>query len=207
MDTAIEVAKIGGSLLTRGDFVPAIRHWLDARIQMQPGGHRVLLVGGGPLVDALRQLDGSTPLDDSDAHWRAIELMQIAGRIVGSWLPEWTAVESYDKLRRRTSKPGISLFFSEAFLLSTEPELPGRTLPTGWHVTSDSIAARLAICLGARRLLLLKSRGATPGERSHWDQAVAGGLVDAFFPHLAGLLPEVCFETLPDGGGDLSSIR
>lgn len=75
--------------------------------------------------------------------------------------------------------------------------MPGSTLPVGWQVTSDSIAARLAICLGADRLVLLKSREAMPGERSDWAQAVAGGLVDGCFPTFAAKLPEVRLETLP----------
>jgi 5-(aminomethyl)-3-furanmethanol phosphate kinase len=83
------------------------------------------------------------------------------------------------------------------FVREVEPMLPGTVLEVGWHVTSDSIAARLAICLGDARLRLLKSRPPTAAEAVDWACAARGRLVDAFFPCLANHLRSASCETLP----------
>lgn len=201
MGAAIEVVKVGGSLLTRDDFVPAMRRWLEQASRSQPAVHRVLIVGGGALVDALRTLDATTPIDPDAAHWQAVRLMQVAGMVVGNWLPEWPLVDRYDDLLVRIAQPGVSLFLAEGFLRSEEPDLPGDLLPVGWQATSDSIAARLAICLKAGSLVLLKSREASTDEQSDWNRAADGGLVDECFPRLAKQLPVVRIQTLPGHDG------
>jgi hypothetical protein len=68
---------------------------------------------------------------------------------------------------------------------------PG-TLPHSWAVTSDSIAARAAVVLGAERLVLLKSVDVPP--ETPWEQAAARGWVDVYFPRAiaaAGFAVEV----------------
>jgi hypothetical protein len=63
-------------------------------------------------------------------------------------------------------------------------------------VTSDSIAARLAVRLGAQELLLLKSAPLPPGA----DRAEAArlGLVDPAFPAVARPLRSVRYQHLRD---------
>jgi aspartokinase-like uncharacterized kinase len=56
-------------------------------------------------------------------------------------------------------------------------------LPASWNVTSDSIAARIAILLGASRLILLKSKGLPQGTGR--EEAARLGLVDPLFASIA----------------------
>ena len=69
-------------------------------------------------------------------------------------------------------------------------------LAASWEVTSDSIAARIAVLLGARRLILLKSVGlAADISRA---EAARLGLVDAMFPQIARQLEVVELVCLRD---------
>lgn len=195
----VEVIKIGGSLFSRPDFVPAMQRLLhDYQRDCKPG-HRVFIVGGGPLVDALRGLDGEQPTDDVKTHWRAIELMDIAGKWVADRVPGLILVDSYKLLVQRCGGPGETLFLTSQFLKRVEPTLPGLRLGYGWCVSSDSIAARVAYSLAANRLRLYKSRPALPEEQSNLARASQQGLVDESFAQLAAGLAEVEFCLLPAG--------
>lgn len=194
LDVALHVVKIGGSLLVREDFVPAIRGWVCRRLEADQGIHLVLLVGGGPLVDSLRQLDRLRPTDQELVHWTAIELMEVAGRLVGDWIPEWPVESSLEGLFRRSARPGVTLFLPLEFLRHHEPRCGGAPLPAGWQVTSDSIAARLADVVGAEGLTLLKS---TPPPGGPWREWWREGYVDEHFAQAAAMLGDVSAQALP----------
>src|SRR5262249_15841448 len=72
-------------------------------------------------------------------------------------------------------------------------------LPHTWQVTSDSIAARLAVRAGAGALLLLKSHSVPAGTTR--AEAVARNLVDPFFPMAEQSLPRVACLNLRDPDG------
>jgi aspartokinase-like uncharacterized kinase len=69
-------------------------------------------------------------------------------------------------------------------------------LPPCWGVTSDSIAARVAVRLGARELVLLKS--VTPPTHADRADAARLGLVDAEFPRVSAAIERVLFLNLRD---------
>lgn len=194
----LEVIKVGGSLVTRDDFAPALRNWLAVHSAERPGRRRVLLVGGGPLVDALRGLDAVQRMPAAFSHWLAIDLMETTGRIVANLLPELEVTSDYQLIGESSSPGATWLLLATQFLHDAEPHLPGERLPWGWHVTSDSIAARLAAVLEADRLTLLKS-SPPPGSGTHdgWRRAAAAGWVDAFFPLAAAEVKSVCWANLP----------
>jgi aspartokinase-like uncharacterized kinase len=194
-EVAVHVVKIGGSLLTRDDFAPAIRAWVGQQFEAESGTHVILLVGGGPLVDALREVDRLTPSDQTLVHWMAIELMEMTGKLVGDWMVKWPVESSLEGLRARCLGPGVTLFRPLDFLRHQEPRLEGTRLPVGWQVTSDSIAARLAEVLGAERLTLLKSQLPPEGSWSDWG---AQGYVDEHFARAASTLRQVSAELLPN---------
>jgi hypothetical protein len=67
----------------------------------------------------------------------------------------------------------------------------GLSLPSGWQVTSDSIAARVADVHGAG-LLLVKSRPPPcPESGDPLGMLAAAGWVDDYFPEAAGKLGEI----------------
>ena len=81
------------------------------------------------------------------------------------------------------SDPGPRRFLEEVDDRGPDP------LAASWDVTSDSIAARIAVLLGARRLILLKSVGLSADIDR--DEAARLGLVDAMFPQIASELEVV----------------
>ncbi len=192
----IRVIKIGGSLLEQSELPTRFRRWLSR----QPAARNVLIVGGGKLVDAVRELDRTFKLDATTTHWAAVDCMSITVRLIADLLPEAELAAEWSGLRRRllhmlaNGHAGMLAFDVVGFLKQIEGSLPGAVLSHGWQVTSDSIAARLAVALAAGELVLLKSslpRGQhpTPAELSE------SGYVDEFFPTVApGLRAMRCVE-------------
>jgi aspartokinase-like uncharacterized kinase len=194
MRVPIQVAKLGGSLLAFEPWPARLRAWLAE----QTSSHTVLVVGGGAVVESLRALHRRRPLADEAAHWLCVGAMSLTARFAAEVLPEIALVADYAKLRDRAGAAGVTLFDAGPFLREIEPALPGARLPTTWDVTSDSIAARLAVALAAERLVLLKSRAAPPG--ADLAELAAAGYVDPFLPRLAAELPPVQCVDLVVGG-------
>lgn len=170
------VVKVGGSLLRVDGFVDRLDTWLD-RLPLRPAA---LLIGGGCWVEAIREADRRRPLDVAAAHWLCVSAMSLTARLVGQWLPRATLTSDLENVRAHHLSDGQRWILDpEPFLRHTEPSLQGTPLPVGWHVTSDSIAARLAEVIDACELILLKST--LPAHRS--IQAAADqGYVDPHFP-------------------------
>jgi hypothetical protein len=183
-----------------------------------------MVVGGGRLADAIRDARARHPLDDEAAHWLCIRLLGVTAELVARLLPEarlirrldelsveWTSVRSgglKSALRGNGSPPpggeGLWILEPESFLRDEELPLGANPLPHTWDVTSDSIAARLAVALGARELVLLKS-GLPPA--ADLDEASRSGYVDAYFPHAAAGVPAVRCVNLRANGFPQVEIR
>jgi 5-(aminomethyl)-3-furanmethanol phosphate kinase len=181
------VIKLGGSLLSFAEVRDAFPRW---RRRQSPAAD-ILLVGGGTLVDAVRDLDERLALGDEAAHWLAIRAMGVAARLAVSLWPEFLLVADLEELNGALAAGRDALIFdAEDFLRRQEPHLPGVKLPAIWSVTSDSIAARLAEAIEAEELVLLKST--LPGRPSlSCSGAASLGLVDPFFPAAAQTVPRV----------------
>jgi aspartokinase-like uncharacterized kinase len=78
------------------------------------------------------------------------------------------------------------------FMDHVDGRVPGQRLPVGWHVTSDSIAARVADVVGASELVLLKSKLPDGGESSEF--------VDEYFETAAANLSRLRAVNLRDPG-------
>src|SRR5262249_44601830 len=83
----------------------------------------------------------------------------------------------------------ISLLDAHAFWTDDARDHPD-VLPVCWDATSDSVAARAAVVLGASELVLLKS--VTIAEPYDWTEVARLGVVDPVcFRLLSGALPRV----------------
>jgi len=197
--TPVSVVKVGGSLLATAEFPRRLHAWLGERMAARRNTHFVIVAGGGKWVDAIRALDAHTPLGDERAHWICVDVMDVTAGLVSAMLPELYTVDSFGELERRVREPGVTLLKPSEFVARIEPTRVGTRLPANWSVTSDSIAARLAIVLGADELVLLKS--APPPvlrEVDGWlDALAAAGYVDEFLPRLRDELPPLDFSELP----------
>lgn len=105
-------------------------------------------------------------------------------------------VSSLQALQARLPDVGYTVFCMERFLLEQEPTIAGSSLFVGWEVTSDSIAARIASVLDAKKLILLKASGGPFGK--NWQVLAADGVVDAAFHKYAYGLPNVSLQSLAD---------
>ena len=142
----------------------------------------MLLVGGGKTVDQIRSESITHDLDERAAHWKCIEIMSTTANELSKLMPG-VPIQSHINF---PPSHYPTIFLSANWLKMLEPLVNGTRLPESWDVTSDSIAARLAICLEADELVLLKS--AEPPNRNLQELAVVG-YVDKFLPKLAGELP------------------
>jgi aspartokinase-like uncharacterized kinase len=169
------IVKVGGSLFDLPDLGERLHAWLK-RQQVEK---TIFIAGGGPEIDDIRQQS----LDDVTAHWRCITVMNSTAELLVTRIGGSRLIDDPAALVR--DYPDC-VFAPLAWMKVFEPLYPGTNLPKSWDVTSDSIAARLAICTGADELVLLKS--ADPPSRDLQELADAG-YVDKFLPKLAGELP------------------
>jgi aspartokinase-like uncharacterized kinase len=174
------VIKVGGSLFDLADLGERLQHWLDG----QRRARNFFVAGGGRLVDEIRQQHDLRRLDEFRAHWLCIDAMDIMAhvlhqRLVGSNLCSKISGAREARTTNTIFKLGKWLRFGESIS-------PGTRLVESWDVTSDTIAARLAICVGADEFVLLKSAD-PPSHDLH--QLAEVGYVDRFLPNLADELP------------------
>ncbi|NOZ40340.1 MAG: hypothetical protein GXP24_08955 [Planctomycetes bacterium] len=190
----IRVVKVGGSLLNLPDLAERLQEWLAE----QSPAHHVLVAGGGALVEQVRQWHKLRPLNDEAAHWMCVDLMTVTAQMLHDWLPEIPLVEDDRLLCQRVGERGSTIFATADWLRHSEPSLPGRTLPANWDVTSDAIAARLAIVFSVDELVLLKS--ALPAGDFEVRKLAEIGYLDPMMVRLASELPPtrlVNFRALP----------
>ncbi len=197
----LRVVKVGGSLLDYASLVDALTQWLF----QQPPARNLLISGGGAWADEVRRLHRSRRISAESAHWLAIRAMRLTGWMLAQWLPHSEFCAELDPLPNpfpHAAERIPRILDVEHFLRHIEPQLPGHPLPVGWHVTSDSIAARLAAVTGAEELVLLKSTGPP---QTVLEQAATAGEVDRYFPVAAAGLPQVRWVNLRDDGFATSS--
>lgn len=177
------VVKVGGSLLGDAQLQSRIKRWQEQHIIDDSA--TVWVVGGGALVDCLRNFQSihQTPnrVLDSQFHWLAIDLMSITARSFGQLFPSWPIVSTISSIHNRVHIGNANTIFdSSAWLRKTND------LPEDWTVTSDSIAARLAIELTCAEVILLKS---TQSAGQSVQENVQAGVVDQHLGHLADQIP------------------
>jgi 5-(aminomethyl)-3-furanmethanol phosphate kinase len=155
------VVKLGGSLFDLPDLADRLRRFL----RTLDTDHLVLLPGGGAAADAVRMLDRVHRLGEEAAHWLALDAMSLNARFLQRLLPDAALI----------AKPGAQGFG----ILDAAPFFRADDhLPHSWDVTGDSLAARAAIMLGARELVLLKS---VAWQGNDWEAASAARVVDRYF--------------------------
>jgi len=191
------VVKLGGSLLLRHDLVRAINRWLQANREQSFATQWLFVVGGGSMIDAIRDLDRIRPGDPEEVHWRCVDLLQTTFDIVGNWF-DWNRIGSTEELNRanregfpveRPTLVAVRSFYSPQIQSEASP-----SLPHDWRTTTDSIAARLAQRVAADELVLLKS--CMIDQEQSIEELAQQGIVDEAFPRIARTLDSVRVERL-----------
>jgi 5-(aminomethyl)-3-furanmethanol phosphate kinase len=141
------VIKVGGALMRD----PAALQRAMADLSRAPRDARwLILPGGGPFADAVRDLDRRLPLTDDAAHWMAILAMDQYAHVLAGLVDDSLLVEDPGGIAAAIDAGRIPILAPSRWLRCADP------LPHFWYVISDSIAAWIAAALGAPHLLLLK---------------------------------------------------
>jgi len=162
------VVKLGGGVLARVEQFSAVL----AVIAAAATARRLLVIpGGGPFADTVREVERRLPLPDDAAHWMAILGIEQYAHLIATRLPGGVLVDGPSQIAGALQGGQVPVLAPYRWMRAADP------LPHSWDVTSDSIAAWIAGAVGARRLVLVKPPGAERGD-----------LVDAYF-----------HRALPDG--------
>jgi 5-(aminomethyl)-3-furanmethanol phosphate kinase len=145
------VIKIGGSLVEDpATFGVAVRA-LDALPErLSPGSVPLIVPGGGPFADAVRDVDGQLGAGDDAAHWMAILGMDQMAHLLAARTTVGDLVETPSAAVAVHGARRLPIIAPYRWLRERDP------LPHCWAVTSDSIAAWIALELGAAELVLVK---------------------------------------------------
>lgn len=167
------VVKLGGSLLELPDLIRRLRRWSDRQAYTRT----LLIVGGGRAADTVRLFDRRDQLDEEAGHWLAVRAMSFNAHLVASVLPGCEVVGDLEACRGVWDCGLIAVPDSYCWLRGEEDR--GIAVPHVWGLTSDSIAAHLAMRVGASCLTLLKST--LPAGPVGVTGAIDAGLIDACF--------------------------
>ena len=118
-------------------------------------------------------------LGDLRAHRLAIEALDLTAELLAAIVPAPPWSTGLKRLRSIWNLGRLPILSPGRFL-EDHDDRGADPLPASWDVTSDSIAARIAIHLDASRLILLKSRAVPRG--GGLAEAASLGLVDPMFP-------------------------
>ena len=169
------VVKIGGSLLD----LPGLGERISAWLNRQAPAVNLLIVGGGRLVDQIRQLDRVHGIGEAAAHQLCLDALGVTARVLAASIPGARLVTSRQQWDA-TSDCGLPVVLDVAKVLEgMESSSDAAPLPHRWEVTSDSIAARIARWAEARLVLLKSTDSPSPVSI---ESAAAAGYVDGYFP-------------------------
>ncbi len=172
------VIKVGGSLFD----LPDLGRKLSRLLRMPGMNEAILVPGGGATANVAREWDRCHGLGEETSHWLALQALSLNARFLASLLPAETTeivsdLEQSSESWRQGRTPIIDLYA----VAQADEGRPG-CLPHCWAVTSDSLAARIALLVQARQLLLLKSTSIPEG--IDWAEASRRDFVDPFFADL-----------------------
>ena len=163
------VVKVGGSLFDHPKLAPTLADWLKNQSET-----KILLVaGGGRFADAVRELDRIHNLGEEASHWAALASLAASAAVLKAMLVPYNLAKELE--------------FIDCLAFARSDDDKPQSLPHTWQVTTDSLAARIAVVRGCQRLVLLKSLLYIP-EGSVWDVwdiAAKNGWVDEHFPTIA----------------------
>jgi len=157
---SLSVLKVGGGL----SHVPgALEHVCSVLDDLSRVHQLVIVPGGGPFADTVRQFQSRSGLSADAAHWMAILAMDQYAHVLADRMGNAVLIDEPGLVAECLSGGRLPLLAPYRWMRSAD------VLPHNWDVTSDSIAAFIAGALGAEQLILIK-----PGE--------GDTLLDPYFP-------------------------
>ena len=191
----VRVIKLGGSLLTMPNLKQKFQKWC----RENPHPLTLIIVGGGPVVDAVRQVHQANPLSERFAHWVCIDLLRHTARIAHEILGNVDLYETKDDLQQPFSGSKVNSPTPIIAIVQVGTcfarMYPNMGLPESWDVTSDSLAAAFSQMYAAEELVVMKSSDA-PGDNLDLELLADAGFVDPYFADLAEDIDQVRFVNL-----------
>jgi aspartokinase-like uncharacterized kinase len=168
------VVKVGGSLCDWPELGNALPRWLSEHAPPET----LIVSGGGPLAERVRELHASHRINDDGAHWLALDAMNLTADLLMNLLADRRLVRVGRAQDCAASWARGESAILDALSFAQSDEINPSALPHSWDATSDSVAARLAELLAAD-LVFLKSAHPPRGNIVAWS---AAGYVDAHCP-------------------------
>lgn len=137
----MKVVKLGGSLLATGKIFDCLRKIIDSNEKT------VVVCGGGEFANQVRDIQKKYHFDDIAAHEMAILAMQQMAILCQNLQPEFKLESSILHLKNHH----FSIWSPDI------KELNADNIKPSWEITSDSLAAWLAVKLDAEKLVIVKS--------------------------------------------------
>jgi aspartokinase-like uncharacterized kinase len=141
------VVKIGGGLLGLPGALARVGAALGRVAARRP---LVVIPGGGPFAEAVRSFEREHGLSSTAAHWMAILGMDQYAQAIADHTPNSRVVDDQGGVQAAHASGVIPILAPFRWLRAADE------LPHSWEVTSDSLAAYLAMLLGAEELVLVK---------------------------------------------------
>ncbi len=164
------VVKLGGSLLGEAR--------LGSVLALIGAATRPLVIvpGGGPFADAVRNAQAALGFDNATAHRMALLAMHQTGLALAALEPRLLPAETLSEMVRALAAGWVPVWFPLRLCARD------RRIPQDWSITSDGLAARLVERLGAPAVLLVKSC-AVPRDAT-LAALVDSGIVDPCFAEI-----------------------
>lgn len=141
------VVKVGGSLLSTPEHLQPVLDAIGTAALIRP---LLVVPGGGPFAETVRDVAGQFDLDDDAAHWMAVLAMDQYAHLLASRISAGTVVVGTRGMSIALEARRVPVLAPSQWLREADP------LPHSWEVTSDSIAAWVAGQVRARHLVLVK---------------------------------------------------
>lgn len=162
------VVKIGGSLLSNGSRLASVVATL-ARARRPI----VIVPGGGPFADQVRDAQSHHDTSERAAHMMALLAMHQTGLLIEDMQTRFVTVDTVAAIRQALAANRVPIW------LPLKLAGVDSTIPADWSATSDTLAARLAERLRFEAVLLIKSRCVPQGPTA--AELAAEGILDPVF--------------------------
>lgn len=141
------VVKLGGSLLGS----PELPRWLETLVKISDG-QVVIVPGGGLFADVVREAQQRTNVSDAVAHKLALLAMDQFGLLMAGMNSKLVTASSELEIAERGWQHRCIVWLPSEMVLADDG------VPKNWQVTSDSLSAWLTHKIGAKQLVLVKSK-------------------------------------------------
>lgn len=187
------VLKLGGSLY-HGAELP---RWVNAIASSDDPP--VVVPGGGPFADHVRDAQRRWGISDKHAHAMALLAMEQMGRLLCGLHPRLVACGDVASIRAALACGQVAVWMPSRAVLA-QP-----SITADWTVTSDSLSLCLGDDLGARSVVLIKSAELPDGPVSVGAMQ-RRGIVDAAFERFAQRLDGMIMLVHCGYDGSLSQL-